>query len=440
MVRHPWFGSTPFRTASAFSTALFLDRFLRGQGGQWLERVRRFIDRKQAQGVVGGRVFLQTCDWRRGDHPFFSDRGSSKKADNAFGFESRMWDYGALARGERPTKLTAHTQSYLLKLVEIARETDFKWELSLDATLKHTPGVGWNVIGHTIRQTAAFLRGVHRAEWDPSTMDERFRGRFDAAAGPIDELIAVELHNEWDAHSRGAWEEDGLDRAGALREVNRQLERMGREEQWPEGAVFVSHGGRDTIEYDPSDASAVAVHPARPSLELGGRLDPLKRFGKPVYANEIVHYIDPSMWGATVGSGVFRPGSSTSDARAWVNFVDELLARGIWVCEHSLVGMANGFWLENGTWSEMLIDEAEKIRGGDSRPVPGPGPAPEPTPAPSRLRYAPVIALAYRDILDREPDEGGLEAYNDAMSRGLTEAEVREALIRSAEYEERNPE
>ena len=49
-----------------------------------------------------------------------------------------------------------------------------------------------------------------------------------------------------------------------------------------------------------------------------------------------------------------------------------------------------------------------------------------------------MIAYAYREILGREPDQGGLDHYDGLMLLGMTEAEMREALIRSGEFAEKN--
>jgi hypothetical protein len=53
--------------------------------------------------------------------------------------------------------------------------------------------------------------------------------------------------------------------------------------------------------------------------------------------------------------------------------------------------------------------------------------------------YRHVVEQAYREILKREPDPGGLEGWNEAMNAGTTEAQLREAFIRSEEYKERFP-
>src|SRR3990172_4343954 len=47
--------------------------------------------------------------------------------------------------------------------------------------------------------------------------------------------------------------------------------------------------------------------------------------------------------------------------------------------------------------------------------------------------FSPIIAEAYREILGREPDPSGLDFYNGRMNAGLSEAALREILLRSDE-------
>ncbi len=49
-----------------------------------------------------------------------------------------------------------------------------------------------------------------------------------------------------------------------------------------------------------------------------------------------------------------------------------------------------------------------------------------------------VVALGYRKYLQREPDTGGLAGWNAAIASGLTEADFRERLIRSGEFAQTN--
>lgn len=52
--------------------------------------------------------------------------------------------------------------------------------------------------------------------------------------------------------------------------------------------------------------------------------------------------------------------------------------------------------------------------------------------------FAPVIADAYAEILGREPDSGGRAFYDARMNDGMSEASLREALLRSEEYRDRH--
>jgi hypothetical protein len=49
--------------------------------------------------------------------------------------------------------------------------------------------------------------------------------------------------------------------------------------------------------------------------------------------------------------------------------------------------------------------------------------------------FRPIIRSAYQEILEREADASGLEHYNERMNAGLAEADLREILLRSEEYD-----
>lgn len=53
--------------------------------------------------------------------------------------------------------------------------------------------------------------------------------------------------------------------------------------------------------------------------------------------------------------------------------------------------------------------------------------------------FSRIISMAYMRILERPPDPGGLDHYNQLMNTGLTEAMMRESLLRSPEYAQRHP-
>ena len=53
--------------------------------------------------------------------------------------------------------------------------------------------------------------------------------------------------------------------------------------------------------------------------------------------------------------------------------------------------------------------------------------------------FTPIVSDGYREILDRAPDPGGLASWNRSMNDGLSEAAMREALLRSEEYAIKHP-
>lgn len=397
------------RMVSSFSTMAYLDRWARGLGGKWEQQVDRYFERVVEQGLHGVRVFGETTDWARrgggGQHPVFNESRATSE---------RMWDYNQLKNGVRPDRVTRHNEKIIRKLVEKLQDHGLVAEYTTDATLKHTPSVGWGVIGHVIRVTASFLQSLE---------DE---------IGDIN--LFHELHNEWDANSGTSWERDGINAAQALDEVNNQFVRHrrfkdGEPEQWPRGIVGVSHGGRDTVAYDvgrPRGADYVALHPIRRG-QWWLKTDLESRFRDRVrYYNESKNYVSPAEWTQFVDGGAYSVTSSTKDLARYLEFTDGAIANGIAVCYHTHVGICSGFFEEEEQPLTPL--EQELIRRGGSMPPP-----------PTSFRFGPIIQIAYEEILGRNADMDGLRSYNEAMKRGLTEAEMREALLRSAEYANKNP-
>jgi hypothetical protein len=53
--------------------------------------------------------------------------------------------------------------------------------------------------------------------------------------------------------------------------------------------------------------------------------------------------------------------------------------------------------------------------------------------------FSPILHEAYEEILERRADPQGLRNYNRLMNQGMSEAKMRESLLRSAEYAMKNP-
>jgi len=152
-----------------------------------LDGAKNWIEHNQKLGVNLLRVFGETQYWE--GHPMF---GSPP-------ILSDVWDYGALENGHRPTEVTGLNARMLRDLFSLSAQTGMAFEYVVDATMKHAdPPIPWGTIGHCVRQTLSFMRKLQQ--------------EFPKA------LIMVSTHNEWDAHSRGAWEADygDADRTKAL--------------------------------------------------------------------------------------------------------------------------------------------------------------------------------------------------------------------------------
>ena len=52
--------------------------------------------------------------------------------------------------------------------------------------------------------------------------------------------------------------------------------------------------------------------------------------------------------------------------------------------------------------------------------------------------FSPIIQIAYQEILERSADPAGLSFYNAQMNAGMSEADLRETLLRSEEYARNN--
>ena len=389
--------------------------------------LRNWIDHCQRYGFNLLRVFGETEYWE--SHPMFGSPPTIKD----------MWDGGALQNGDRPKGLKDINRQVIDSMFRISQETGMAFEYVVDATLKHaTPkDIAWGTIGHCVRQTLSFMRGM--------------QDKYPRA------LVMVNFHNEWDAHSQGSWraqygkEMSARDlRANALRELNMQASRARRwkngdmtevsyispghgweAEQWPEAVILVDHGGRVEIEYkadvSPDSYDLVTLHPSRGGewWKHDGR-PYLKYLDGPIptYFSESKLWVDP-VDAARAKTWYPNLNGWTTDIDKYVTFMEGAKNLGIHFVVHDEKGMQS----QSG-WPRAETKLEDYLKGG------------APPPPPARHRYARIIDPAYREILGRPEgaDPGGLEHYNALMANGMTEADMREVLIRSQEYEEKNPE
>lgn len=337
---------------------------------------------------------------------------------------------------ERVRELTALNLVVLEELFRASETTGCVFEYVCDATLKHTDGVCIGTIDHVIRQTAATMR----------LMQEKYPKA----------AIIFSARNEWEVlnntgHTREQvnlwanrfyrWKHEDP----AVKPVT-AFESPGPEwtpEQWPEGFVIVDEGGSDLFTYDvgpePGKFKLGAVHPRRKGGGWVERSDwwevtpqwmaklRTDARGQPVGFTESMYHVSKP---GTEGWYRNRNGWN-DDIAAQLAFYEQCeQAHGpdIWYVHDDVGVQSDPYWNPGSRWEAALAEFMGGVVGGE----------PPPSPGPKELRFDPLIELAYGEVLGRQADPGGLAGYNLAMRAGLTEAQMREALIRSAEFAKRN--
>ena len=402
---------------------------------RWVEHNQRLFDRED----VVLAVFNEEGGWSPcpGDPPPCMFGQGPRDQRDKDGKLIGIWDIENLRdlsrRGERVRDLTSLNKRVIEFAFQVSHETGCIFDWVVDATLKHTDGVSIDVIDHVIRQTAAYMR----------TMSEKypnaaffFRARNEWNAHDPDVTLAkvnawatrfYRWRNEVSGETRVSFSEPGPFQA----------------EQWPEGFIIVDGGGGNTIfgvdvGPEPGKFQAAAFHQDRrrgkgdlwmepiPANELQALRADAR--GMPLMNTENMYMVSkPGTEGWYRG-----PDGWNNDIEKQIRFYENNAHLVDYFCVHDDIGKkANPDWnrTEQGfRWEAALIE----FFGGQGSP------APEPPPPPPALRYQRIIAQAYQEILGRGVDTSGLGHYNAAMAAGMTEAQMRESLIRSPEFEEKN--
>lgn len=335
-------------------------------------------------------------------------------------------------RNQRITELTELHSRVLEEAFRISETTGCIFEWPIDATLKHTDGMCVGIIDHAIRQVAEEMR----------ELSEKYPGA----------AFIVSARNEWNAwnqtgHTLGQvnqwatrwyrWKKEGEERPA----VSFESPGDGWEaEQWPEAMLIVDHGGKDTFDYECGREAGKfqmgAVHPERKGGAFVGRSEwnevtpewiaRLRQDarGAPIGVTECMYLVSKSGT-----SHWYRNRNGwNEDLPSQIQFLYDLEGPFDYLIVHDDIGVQTDTAFNPGSqWEDAL---AELFGGGTSGPPPPPA---------KRYRYAHIIGMAYQSILARPVDPEGLENYNRLMTDGMSEAAMREALIRSAEYAEKNP-
>lgn len=422
----------------------------KGGGPYSLGAARDWVDHNLSLGVMGCRALLETQGWAQCESGGQVDDG---KPDNCmFGSEPRdqgFWDVQALRNGGRPTSLTGIGQATLRWFFETSQETGFMFELVIIATLKHDD-VAVEQQQHVIRQTLVAMRDLQK--------------EFPQA------LILANVINEWDAHSD--WDVDGVNGVNMLAVRNDRWKNEAGQtrvsltspgpgfepEQWAGGPVIVDGGGSNRIEYEVGPEAGrfrgAFVHPTRDSSwHLWP--DPQERAwmvqdarGMPWGATESMYSVDSE--DEQRASGWYRGGAGdrwTPDCGRYTEFLNHINLS--WQDDRNAAtgAVTHGIAYfvahdEKGVQSDVDWPRAETCferwaKANLSAVDPGPAP-------PKQLVYDPIINGAYRYVLAREADPGGIATYNEWLRgclpvNGFIECRnaLEKSLFESHEYQER---
>jgi hypothetical protein len=418
-IKECWIGRDSFKLAN------MLSMYYAGLGDRWFDKSARWIEHNQrlfGQDVIL-RVFGETGEWR--GHPMF---GSPP-------YDAGIWNIEDLqarsAEGIRIKHLTSLNEKVIERLMRFSQETGCAFEYVVDATLKHTPGnetagndwLKTSITDHAIRQTCEYMRGL--------------MGRYPRAK------IIVEARNEWRAHNKMRTK---------LGQVNMWAERMYRWErhdgelrlalrspgpdwscrQWPEGYIVVD-GTNDGVNVGPEPGrfKMGLTHPDRDPTdrkwwEIPTDIRQLRDDcrGVPLGFNESKLYVDAA--DSDRADQWYRGKSYTTKLNRYLDWFNAAVDQVDYFIIHDEKGMQC-----DPDWPRPMTALEEEF-GGYNPPTP---PLP---PEPALPDFRPIINQAYQDILNRNGDQGGLDHKNRKMQDGMTEADMREEMLRSEGYLKKN--
>jgi hypothetical protein len=396
----------------SFKLANMVARGMDKEANQWVEFNQRLLGEHCFL-----RVFGETGGWNRG-HPMFGSPPS----------DPGIWNIPQLqkmvAEGRKLRSLTDLNMNVIEWFMKTSHETGVCFEYVVDATLKHTDGLSTMITDNAIRLTAQYMRELYQ-DYYPNA------------------VVIVEARNEWRAHNAMNTK---------LNEVNMWAQRFHRwkrgerdtihsftdpgggynAEQWPESYIIQDESVNNKFKFecglDPHTFDMGCIHPDRGNVwwRLPDTMGDLRSDcrGAPLGFNESMLYCDRDDMERC--QNWYGSGGWTTDLNHYIQWLDACTGeRGVdYFVIHDEKGMQT-----NENWPRPLTRLEEHL-GGIAPPPPGP----------TQVTYKHVIRQAFRDILRREADLDGLEVYDNAMRHGLTEARMREAILRDEEFAKNNQE
>lgn len=438
---------------SSFKFANLLSMHFSGIGGEyprgaldvakeWIEHNQKIFGRED----VVLRVFGETKDW-----------GNVPAGEGMFGSPARdqgIWNVKDLTERcesrRRLKGITSLHQNVLAKAFQLSHETGCIFEWTIDATLKHTDGMCTDVLDDVMRQTGLAMRALFE-QWPNAA-------------------FIVNARNEWNAHNETnttrqqvnlwaqRWYRWKLPRPGHPDGADTKLSFTSpgdgwQAEQWPEALFIVDGGGKDRFTYkvgpEPGLYKVGMIHPERGPddrqwFETPLTIADLRRDarGQPIGANELMYFLsrgDTFQW--------YRHRASlTEDVDLYRAMLGNFLPAFDYLIVHDDIGAQTDADFNRGSRYESMLAKFFEGNVGDPPPTCPDGQmwdgekcVPIPSPPPKETTFEVIIKQAYIEIFGRLPDPAGLAHYDRQMREGRTEAGVRESLIRSQEFADKNP-
>lgn len=373
---------------------------------QWVDFNQRLFNRDE----VWFRVFKENMGWS----PIAADKGmfGSPPRDPGiwdFNFLRNHWDREEKkSKRVEPEHLTGLNKRVTEWFFRTSASTGCAFELCIIATLKGEDHVGNGHIDQIIRTELQMF----------DELQEKYPNA----------KIKANACNEFDAHDvrTDPWgRRERLD----LRTVNMWAVRRNRD-KYGFLDFIVDHGGRDEFDYEVGGGRETydwgMLHVVRTKNRWweAPPIRPIKRAcnGRPYGSTESMYYVQHEDR-ERAATWYRNPAGWQTDVQKQMSLYLNLQSAGFsYIIIHDEKGaQCDVEWPRRET---RLENELANYFGGSI----------------VSYKFERIINQAYNEILGRPPDPGGLEHYNGIMHLGTTEQQVRESMIRSAEYDNKNPE
>lgn len=368
----------PYKMATSFCLLGHYQAGDRGKGRAWLDRLK-------ALGFDGPRVFGEDQDWFNSDGKGFF--GNPKYTTRVAVMDDRKY-------GDSSLEPSGNYRKMVEEFVEDLNDRNMIAEFCCVATVK----------GRDESVTSNLLNGYARM----------LRTSFGDETPLLHETV-----NEVTAHS-----EISLEEAGRFGLRWHRYSTEPSKWNYPGSTIGQSDGGAIRPTFATAGYTHINVHPPRGPRWYETDFEELVKLNgggtKPVALNETICVLSQVQWDQWVTGGVFGANQCTTDWSRAIQYLADAYWRGLSITAHYLEGMSTDPDLPVSLFEQEFAEEL----GNNVMPE-------------QKKEYRHIVQKAFQDILLRDADQGGLEAWNNAMKNGLSEVGVRLALINSDEFKNR---